>query len=234
MAINAGPDIIEDGLVLCLDAANINSYPKSGTTWSDLAGSNNGTLTNMDASNFSDDNSGVLEFDGTDEYVDCGDSASLEFSSGESFTLSIWFKGTSARGALLGKGYDTGSQDRPWYLLWCNDDSSGHVNLYLRSVGGGNFYTSNSTKINDNEWHNIVGVYNTSAATITTYTDAVAGTSVGSVSAQAYGTNSSPFVVGKHGNAEINGSVGLVHVYNKALSADEIRQNYEATVGRYT
>ena len=37
MACNAGPDIIEDGLVLCLDAANINSYPKSGTTWSDLS-----------------------------------------------------------------------------------------------------------------------------------------------------------------------------------------------------
>ena len=46
MAINAGPDVIEDGLVFCVDAANINSYPKSGTTWSDLAGSNNGTLTN--------------------------------------------------------------------------------------------------------------------------------------------------------------------------------------------
>jgi hypothetical protein len=108
------------------------------------------------------------------------------------------------------------------------------VNLYLRSVGGGSFYTSNSTKINDNEWHNIVGVYDASAATITTYTDAVAGTPVGSVSAQAYGTNSSPFVVGKHNNEEINGSVGLVHVYNKALSAAEILQNYNVAIRRYT
>ena len=46
MACNAGPDIIEDGLVLCLDAANINSYPKSGTIWTDLAGFHDGTLTN--------------------------------------------------------------------------------------------------------------------------------------------------------------------------------------------
>ena len=46
MAINAGPDIVEDGLVLCLDAANINSYPKTGTTWTDLKGGNNGTLNN--------------------------------------------------------------------------------------------------------------------------------------------------------------------------------------------
>jgi hypothetical protein len=232
MAIEYNAHIVQDGLVLCLDAASKASYPGTGTLWNDLAGSSNGTLIN-DAT-FSGANEGVIVFDGTDDYVDCGDSTSLEFSSGESFTLSVWFKGTSARGALLGKGYDTGSQDRPWYLLWCNNSSSGHVNLYLRSVGGGSFYTSNSTKINDNEWHNIVGVYDASAATITTYTDAVAGTPVGSVSAQAYGTNSSPFVVGKHNNEEINGSVGLVHVYNKALSAAEILQNYNVAIRRYT
>ena len=65
MACNAGPDIIEDGLVLCLDAANINSYPKSGTTWTDLAGFHDGTLTN--GPTFSSDNGGVLVFDGTND-----------------------------------------------------------------------------------------------------------------------------------------------------------------------
>ena len=69
MACNAGPDIIEDGLVLCLDAANINSYPKSGTTWSDLAGANDGTMENMTSANYGSDNGGVLSFDGTNEYI---------------------------------------------------------------------------------------------------------------------------------------------------------------------
>jgi len=37
MSLNHSPSIVTDGLVLCLDAANQRSYPKSGTTWSDLA-----------------------------------------------------------------------------------------------------------------------------------------------------------------------------------------------------
>ena len=45
MAVHGGPDIITDGLVLSLDAADKNSYPGSGTTWSDLSGNgNDGTL----------------------------------------------------------------------------------------------------------------------------------------------------------------------------------------------
>ena len=72
MACNSGPDIIEDGLVLCLDAANINSYPKSGATWSDLSGNgNHGALQNME-NNFDAGNKGSLTFDGSNEYVDCG------------------------------------------------------------------------------------------------------------------------------------------------------------------
>jgi len=69
MACNAGPDIIEDGLVLCLDAGNNNSYPKSGTTWSDLVGANNGTLIN--GPTFDAGSGGSIVFDGSDDRVDC-------------------------------------------------------------------------------------------------------------------------------------------------------------------
>ena len=44
MAIQGGPDIVEDGLVLHLDAADRNSYPGSGSTWYDLCGNTNFTL----------------------------------------------------------------------------------------------------------------------------------------------------------------------------------------------
>ena len=47
MSAAGGPDIIEDGLVLALDAGNVKSYPGSGTTWYDKSGnSNDGTLIN--------------------------------------------------------------------------------------------------------------------------------------------------------------------------------------------
>ena len=67
MATNGGPNIIEDGLVFAVDAANKKSYPGSGTTWIDLAGSNNGTLTN--GPTFDSGNGGSFDFDGADDSV---------------------------------------------------------------------------------------------------------------------------------------------------------------------
>ena len=70
MAINAGPKIVEDGLILCLDAANRKSYSRTGTVWTDLtANKNNAILVNMGSLNFRNDGVGSLIFDGIDEYM---------------------------------------------------------------------------------------------------------------------------------------------------------------------
>ena len=60
-------NIQTDGLIGYWDAAYKKSYPRSGTTWIDLAGSNNGTLTN--GPTFSSDNNGLIEFDGTNDFI---------------------------------------------------------------------------------------------------------------------------------------------------------------------
>ena len=67
MGINYNPKIVTDGLVLCYDAANDRSYPNTGTTWTDLAGSNNGTLTN--GPTFDTTNGGSIVFDGTNDRI---------------------------------------------------------------------------------------------------------------------------------------------------------------------
>ena len=88
MAGFAGPNGIVDGLVLALDAGNTKSYPGSGTTWTDLSGnSNTGTLTN--GPTYSSDNGGYLNFDGTDDYVNCGDKETFKISS--QLTLEAFF-----------------------------------------------------------------------------------------------------------------------------------------------
>ena len=89
MGTTYNPAIVTDGLVLCLDAANKRSYPGTGTTWSDLAGANSGTLTNMDAANFSADNRGLLTFDGSNEYVELPGITNF-LSDLEEFTVSMW------------------------------------------------------------------------------------------------------------------------------------------------
>ena len=68
MSIAGGPDIVENGLVLHLDAADSNSYPGSGTVWTDLSGNGyNGTLTN--GPTFSSSNRGGIVLDGTNDYI---------------------------------------------------------------------------------------------------------------------------------------------------------------------
>jgi len=68
----ANSPIVLNGLVLWLDAGVSDSYPAVGTIWKDLAGSNNGTLTN--GPTFNSANGGSIVFDGSNDYVVTGNS----------------------------------------------------------------------------------------------------------------------------------------------------------------
>ena len=88
MAAAAGPNVVKNGLVFALDAGNTQSYPGSGTTWTDLSGNNNtGTLTN--GPTFSSDDGGYIDFDGTNDRVE---TSSDMFSPNANFTFSVWIK----------------------------------------------------------------------------------------------------------------------------------------------
>ena len=85
MSLSHGSDVVRDGLVLYLDAANEKSYPGTGNQCYDLSGQgNNGVLQNG-----STVSNGEFVFDGVDDNINMGDVISI--SSG--FSLNIWFKG---------------------------------------------------------------------------------------------------------------------------------------------
>jgi len=82
--------IVTDGLVFAVDAANYESYPGSGTTWSDLSGNgNDGTLIN--GPTFDSENAGGLTFDMTNDYITCNNSNSLTIT-GSAITFEAIFK----------------------------------------------------------------------------------------------------------------------------------------------
>ena len=83
----ANGKIVTDGLVLCLDAADLNSYPTTGTTWFDLAGSNNGTLTNGPTFSGTGASSSIV-FDGVDDYVSVSGNDSTNLPG--DYTVEIW------------------------------------------------------------------------------------------------------------------------------------------------
>ena len=116
MGIKYNPRVVTDGLVFCVDAASKRSYLGTGTTWTDLAGSNNGTLTN--GPTFSSDNGGSIVFDGSDDYVLLGNDINL----GTSASITVWIKGIR-RGTIAGAtsstdgGYILGGDNNQDVLL---------------------------------------------------------------------------------------------------------------------
>ncbi len=228
MASKSGPDIIEDGLVLCLDAASKRSYPKSGTTWSDLAGSNNGSLTNMDAANFSDGNGGSLSFDGTNERVNFGNVLNI---SGE-ISISSWvnvdgFPTGGGRSLIVSKGYNG---DEAYHFGFADGNL---LRFYTYTSGAihGVVYTHS---LSVSRWYNIVGTFNGSKWILYIDSDFVDSAN----DSTALRITSEPLIIGASSlsgsvSRFFDGFIASASIYNRALSADEIRRNYLSTKERF-
>lgn len=219
----SGPKIITSGCVLSLDAADIFSYPRTGTTWRDLSGNNNnGTLTN--GPTFSAANMGSIVFDGTNDYVGCGNNSSINLTS--YITISAWTK--KAYGSSASVAIDKGRDNYgAWSLLF--DVTANKVEFHCR-INGTNSLVSSNTSYGNNIWTNITVVF--TGTSLLMYingrldnTTNISGT---------IGTNAIDFSIGKANDGyNWSGQVSNVFVYNTPLSATEILQNYNATKSRF-
>ena len=225
MSGKTGPDIIESGLVLCLDAANKNSYPGSGTTWTDLSGNgNNGTLTN--GPTYSSANMGSIVFDGSDDYVNIANASNLNVSSQ---TISIWFLYTSIPGngvSVLGKHDSVGSYSGYNMYLYAGSVGCQFKNASNTDVG------SFGTVMSANTWSNITFKF-TIGGTMTLYKNEnkISTTSLGSLT-----ISSQPLRIGRSVDtywSALPGRVANVQIYNRELSDGEVLQNYNATKSRF-
>jgi hypothetical protein len=221
MAGKCGPDIIENGLVLALDAANKNSYPGSGTTWKDLSGNgNNGTLTN--GPTFNAGNIGSIVFDGVNDYVEVSNASSLNASTQ---TISVWYYATvlPSRVATIVAKHDTfGSYNG--YHIYTNNG----VEI---KVGSTTYYTGPNTGI-AGVWYYLTLAY-TSNSSMTCY---VNGISSGTTALGNLSISSNSLRIGRSPDSfwsVFTGRISQVSVYNRQLSATEVLQNYNATKSRF-
>ena len=231
MAGSTGPDIVTDGLVLSLDAANKKSYPGSGTVITDLSGNAiNGTLTN--GPTFDSGNVGTINFDGTNDYVDMDRDTNYDFVRTDSFTLSGWFNITQAdaNAAIVGK-WGTNSNSTGGYMIWAG--GSGGTNL-LFSVANGGSTAASTTAITHTfgTWNYITGIYysNTKLEIYKNGTLSQTANYTGDINNPAVN-----FTIGKadYGSQTFTGKSAIVTVHNKALTSTEILQNYNATKSRF-
>jgi len=232
MTIGYGPRIVTDGLVLALDAADRNSYPGSGTTWTDLStNGNTGTLVN--GVGYSASNGGALTFDGSDDYVDCGNTSSLNPSNG--ISVSVWVKFTSTinttRQMMVEKHSSPGSG---WWFAGQNNKI---IWLVVGTSGGEKYIDlTNNTSIISGTIYNIVGTYNVTGSALKLYVNGNddGGTIAGGGSGLS--SSSNPLIIGKQhnwGNDPSSISIFNTSIYNRALSAAEVSQNFQALRGRF-
>jgi len=219
VSVAGGPDIVENGLVLYLDAANRRSYPGSGTAWNDLSGNNNtGTLTN--GPTFDNGNGGSISFDGVNDEVICTNNASVQVTVGSIFA---WF---NANGGNTGINGIIAKQNAWSLFVWDNT---------LRTYDWGNNVDRNTgINVDNSSWNYVVMTFTETVGTPSN--NAIIylnGTAVLTTTVK-HSNHSVTVQIGEANAAQhFGGKIASAGVYNRALTAQEILQNYNATRSRF-
>ena len=224
--------IVTNGLVLDLDAAKVASYPGTGTTWYDISGNNNnGTLTNGPTFSGIGKQASIV-FDGTDDYVVVNNFPQLPVSS-SARTINIWFNPNALTWqSNINNLFFYGTAGTTGATFGIDFDIYPVMEIYTWGGSGKDLMFSSSFA--QTGWANIAVTYD------------------GSTSIKIYenGTNTQTLTLSSPcntGNTNVwigsinptyqswyyDGKVSVSQIYNRALSAAEVSQNFNALRGRY-
>ena len=228
------PRITKSGLVGNWDAGDPESY-SGGSTWKDTA---NGVVgicyndTSVANAAFSNNNGGYIEFDGTDDYVVVSDVSHLDLRDKLTMSCWAWFDGDGGGSNTIVFGKEK-SGSAQYSMVRMNSGDT--LDVGLHTGGWTDFFTS--TVLSDDTWYHLSATYdrsnvkvyvNGSLVDTTAETDAISGDSQRFVIGGLDWQNNS--TVPDH---PMNGRVAIVRMYNKALSATEIMDNYNKTKARF-
>jgi len=225
-------NIITNGLVYYVDAGYAGSYV-SGTTWFDVSGNgNDSTLTN--GPTFNSDNGGSIVFDGVDDNVQRN-----ALNVGNNFTVGVWARPNSAtRKTLVANSYNYNGTPSTTEGFLFNIGNSG-TDIFLSLGRDLQYRISQTGLVNANTWFYGCATYD--GTTIKLYFNGVETSySGGGGSPFSITYNTKPLYLGYwvNGNTPYSsdiyaGRIGLTQIYNRALSASEILQNYNAQKSRF-
>jgi hypothetical protein len=231
-----GPSIVTDGMVLSLDAANTKSYVSGSTVWRDMSGNNySGSLTN--GPTFNSANGGSIVFDGIDDYVDCN---STVVNLNSSFTFASWVQtpsnlsNNSSFRRLIGRGDNNSAFTGEWaatsYNLLGNGFAFEIDDDVTKSGPFGNII------ITPNTWYYVIGVANRTNA-LSLYINGILDNSTADNTSLNINPPYNLYIGSQRSNNApsffLNGKIALNQVYNKALTPQEIAQNYNAQKSRF-
>lgn len=225
-----GENIVTDGLIFRVDAGDENSYPGTGTTWTDVINGNNGTINNGAAYNSAE--GGYFEFDGVDDQVDFGQPSILETYPA---SIDIWFQSSNNQDSIITKGLSRGGAGlRDWDIFGVTSGGGANLLRYLVHTGTSGAFNALISYPALNTWHHLSvqwdGTTNPDGAKM--YLNGALG-GVKTASSTTFTTDEDIFAGGSRAGFFLDGRISTIKMYNKVLSAAEVLQNYNATKGRY-
>ena len=227
--IHSGQEIVTDGLVLHLDAAQLRSYPTTGTTWTDLSGGgNDGTLIN--GPTFNSSNGGSIVFDGANDYGSIPNSSNLNIKT-DGHSENVWVKVNNTTTQRItykrfgGFGYG--------YSLYIASNAIGYEILTPNR-----FIQMTTPTISSGLWYNVSVSISRSSTSYIYLNGVIAATGDYSSLSGLDITNTFPLTIAAVNpmialSSYLNGNLNTVLMYNRTLSATEILQNYNATKSRF-
>ena len=235
MGVAGGPDLIQDGLVLSLDASDRNSYVSGSTTWFDLSGLNNsGSLTN--GPTFNTGSLGSIVFDGTNDYV-LVSSGSTSINPTVGITVASFFNVASYGSnyapivfkqnnyASTYEQYSLGFVSNTPFLVVTGVDRTQKVLQVTGNYTNQTIYVAGTCDtVTDEIKLYINGTLMLTGSFTSTFDVADTPINIGGIGVLKFGATYTGFTNGKIFNAQI---------YNRALTASEIQQNYNAQKSKF-
>lgn len=236
MGLHHSPSIVTDGLIMCLDAGNPRSYTAtSGNNWIDLSG--NGFSGNLTANTSYDSaNLGSIVFDGTTTSRFELANTNYPTTWTSPITIDTWIRISSAH------VWDTVYRSP----IVIRGSYQGHIaiaratsdNRLVFSVRGSTLNPiTGGAVITRDVWHHVVGIWNGRIASIGINGKIVSTSSVttadGTPSSAIWTVGGNNALSSASSTTGLNGNVSSVKIYNRALSSNEIQQNFNALRPRY-
>jgi len=224
--------VVTSNLVAYWDPDLVASYPGTGTTLNDLSGNGlNGTMSNI---TWTDP---YFVYNGASSQVSVADTAALEPGAG-SWTMEVWVNQTaSGNDVVLGKFSPGGAAQNVSYSIR-TAGTSYYAQLGSGSGSGSTLFVNSTTFVGTlNTWYQLVYVFtNGGTQTFQTF---VNGSSIGTVSHNLASilNTATDLYLGSYNNGEFpqwfDGRIGVTRLYNAALTAGEVLQNYNANRATY-
>jgi hypothetical protein len=226
MAVVGGPNLVADGLVLYLDAANAESYPGSGSTWYDLSGnSRNFSTYNSPTYN----SAGYWALGGTNQYFEY---PNLPVQWGNSdYTIDTVFRLSTAVSGVFGL---VSTMTGPFNLNTLGMEirvRTFGIEFTVNDGSGSGVRTTSVLTWQTNIWYHIAFAYTKSSSCVCYINGSNNVTQ--SYAGEANYNNIYNLSLGRANDGYLNGDIASVKIYNRVLSAAEILQNYSATRSRF-